>query len=56
MITPGGGFGVEPGRDCQHDGDVVVGEHRELKVVVLVDDETAYWPSCPICQVRTVFI
>ena len=30
VVAAGGGYSVEPGRDCLHDGVVVVSEHSEL--------------------------
>ena len=30
VVAAGSGYSVEPGRDCLHDGDVVVSEHSEL--------------------------
>ena len=42
MIAASRRFSVEPSHDGQHDDVVVVGELRELKFVVLVDDEIAY--------------
>ena len=42
MIAASRGFSVEPSHDGQHDDVVVAGELRDLKFVVLNDDEIAY--------------